>query len=64
MPSIPMSEISKLLTHAIETGEVLHVPLEARRIAGDYNLAAEEVAEELTEAGILAGVNMEMGRPL
>jgi hypothetical protein len=64
MPSVPMSEIRELLSHAIETGDVLHVPSEARRIAGHYNLAADDVAEELTEAGILAGVNMEMGRPL
>lgn len=63
MPKIPIEEIRSLITQAIRTGELLHVPSESRRIAGSYNLEADEVASELTEAGILAGINMEMGRP-
>jgi hypothetical protein len=57
------TEIEKAVQHASRTGETLFVGLVASRIATACGAPARLVAEELTRAGIQAGVTMQFGAP-
>lgn len=63
MADTPETEMVKVLKSAIETGEVLDVPIEAARIGALYEVDPAGVARDLTESGLLVGVNMAMGAP-
>ena len=54
------AEMMMVLRSAMESREVVDVASEARRIAALYNADAEQIAKELTESGLLAGLNMAM----
>ncbi|SEQ09784.1 hypothetical protein SAMN05216548_102385 [Faunimonas pinastri] len=60
---VPETEIRNRVALAIRTGQILHVPYEAVQIASLYNADANAIALELTEAGLRAGINMELGKP-
>ena len=55
--------IENAVRHAAQSGETLFVALKARSIAALCGGSAHEIAEELTQAGIRAGVTMQFGRP-
>jgi hypothetical protein len=55
------TEMVKVLKAAAESGEVIDVAAEAKRIATRYQVDLDEVARGLTESGLLVGVNMAMG---
>ena len=57
------AEIEKAVRLAAETGEILDVVLVAKAIAARSGSSAKEIAEQLTEAGIKAGVTMQFGTP-
>lgn len=56
-------EIAKAVRHAAETGHVLYVANVAKDIAERCGGSAKDIAEELTQAGIKAGVTMQFGSP-
>ena len=58
-----ISEIEKAVLHAAQSGEILFVAAKARAIAALCGGSAQQIAEELTQAGIRAGVTMQFGRP-
>ena len=55
------TEMVKVLRAAAQTGEVMDVATEAKRIAARYKVDVEDVARDLTDSGLLVGVNMAMG---
>lgn len=57
------TEMVKVLKSAKETGEILDVPVEAVRIGALYEVDPAEVARDLTDSGLLVGINMAMGKP-
>jgi hypothetical protein len=57
------SEIEKTVGYAAESGETLFVALAAKAIAAQCGGSPALIAEELTRAGIRAGVTMQFGRP-
>ena len=57
------TEMVRVLKLAMETGDVLDVPTEAKRIATQYQVNPEKVARDLTDSGLLVGANMAMGSP-
>jgi len=61
MSSMREIEIAKAIEQAGQTGETLFVGVVARRIASVCGEPAKVVAEELTRAGIQAGVTMQFG---
>ena len=63
MSDMPKTEIQRAVEHAGRTGETLFVGLIARRIAAGCGLPAKIIAEELTRAGIEAGVTMQFSKP-
>ena len=56
-------EIRKVVENAAMTGELLRVAPVARRIAGLCDVPPKLVADQLTEAGIRAGLTMQFGSP-
>lgn len=58
-----MGEIEKTIRHAAQSGETLFVALTAKAIAALCGGSPQQIAEELTQAGIRAGVTMQFGRP-
>ena len=56
-------EIDKAIRHASQTGETLFVALVAKGISALCGGSPQHIAEELTRAGIRAGVTMQFGRP-
>jgi hypothetical protein len=58
-----VSEIDKAVRHALQTGDILFVALVARGISAICGGSPQQIAEELTRAGIRAGVTMQFGRP-
>lgn len=56
-------EIEKAIKRAASEGEILFVAMIAKRIAARCGESANLIAEELTQAGIRAGVTMQFGRP-
>jgi hypothetical protein len=63
MCDMQKTEIEKAVEHAGRTGETLFVGMVARRIASACGGSAKAIAEELTQAGIKAGVTMQFGSP-
>lgn len=61
MPDSCLSEIDKAVRHAARTGETLLVAFVAKSIAAHCGEPAQRIAEELTQAGIRAGVTMRFG---
>ena len=57
------SEIDKAIRHAAQTGDTLFVALVAKAISALCGGSPGQIAEELTRAGIRAGVTMQFGRP-
>lgn len=57
------TEIQKTVENAARTGELLRVATAAKRIAGLCNIPPRLVADQLTEAGIRAGITMQFGMP-
>jgi hypothetical protein len=57
------AEIEKAVRLAAETGEILDVALVAKAIAARCGGSPKLIAEQLTEAGIKAGVTMQFGTP-
>ena len=57
-----MSEIDKAVNHAAQSGDTLFVALAAKAIAALCGGSPQQIAEELTQAGIRAGVTMQFGR--
>ena len=53
--------VRQTIAHAIKSGEILQVGREARQIAEETGYSRYEIARELTEAGLSARINMEMG---
>ena len=53
--------VRQTVVDAIRSRDVLRVNHEARLIADQTGLSRFEIARELTEAGICAGINMELG---
>lgn len=54
--------IRRAVARAIDTGEVLNVEAEARRLAAGYpGTAPNRIAELLIEAGVGARINLELG---
>jgi hypothetical protein len=56
-------EIQKAVENAARTGELLRVAPIAKRIAGLCEMSPRLVADQLTEAGIRAGLTMQFGAP-
>ena len=63
MSDMPNAEIQRAVEHAGRTGETLFVGLVASRIAALCGVSAKLVAEELTRAGIRAGITMQFSTP-
>jgi hypothetical protein len=61
MSEMQQTEIDKAIEHAGRTGETLFVGMVARRIASACGGSPQAIAEELTQAGIKAGVTMQFG---
>ena len=59
MSDMHQLEIRKAVEHAGRTGETLLVGFVAKRIAAACGGSAVAIAEELTRAGIQAGVTMQ-----
>ena len=59
MSDMQQIEIAKAVEHAGRTGEILFVGLVAKRIAAACGGSPKVIAEELTQAGIRAGVTMQ-----
>ncbi len=57
------NEIRKVVENAAQTGELLSVASAAKRIARLCNASPKLVADQLTEAGIRAGLTMQFGSP-
>lgn len=55
--------ISELMREAIDTGIVLNVADAAERLAKEYGGDSREIADQITEAGLHAGINMNMNAP-
>ena len=53
--------VRQTVVDAIRSRDVLRVHHEARLIADQTGLSQLEIARELTDAGISAGINMELG---
>ena len=53
--------IRQTVVDAIRSGAVLRVEHEARLMSDQTGFPRSEIARELTEAGISAGLNMELG---
>lgn len=63
MPETCMNEIENAVRHAAQSGDILFVATTAKSIAALCGESAKLIAEELTRAGIHAGVTMQFGRP-
>ena len=61
MPESADGAILKVLSEAMESRDVVDVAAETKLIASVYNVDPGEVARQLTDSGLLAGVNMAMG---
>jgi len=55
--------IEQAVSHAAASGEMLVLARVAKAIALQHGGSAQEIAEELTAAGINAGVTMQFGSP-
>ncbi len=53
--------VRQTVANAIRSRDVLRVNHEARLIAAQTGLSGFEIARDLSEAGIAAGINMELG---
>ena len=56
-------EIRKVVENAARTGELLRVGAAAKRIAALCGVPPKLIADQLTEAGIRAGITMQFSRP-
>ena len=63
MSELCTSEIDKAIQHAAGTGETLLVAFVARSIAVNCGGSPRLIAEQLTQAGIRAGLTMRFGAP-
>ena len=63
MSELCASEIRKAVRQAAESGEILYVAMVAGRIAALCGAPAREIASQLTEAAVKAGVTLQFGAP-
>ncbi|MBA3517672.1 MAG: hypothetical protein H0T75_08540 [Rhizobiales bacterium] len=61
MSELCTSEIDQAVAHAAHSGDTLLVAFVARAIASRCGGSPKLIAEELTQAGIKAGVTMQFG---
>ena len=57
------TEMVSVLKSAKQSGDVLDVAAEAKRIGALYEVSPEKVAQDLTESGLLVGINMMISSP-
>lgn len=55
--------IQQAIRHAAASGDTLFVASVAKTIAMRYGASPKEIAEQLTESGIRAGLTMQFGSP-
>ena len=63
MPEVCSDHIDEAVADAVRSGQILLVAYVAKAIAARCGGSPERIAEELTRAGIRAGVTMRLGKP-
>jgi hypothetical protein len=63
MSDLCSEEIDNTVHRAAQTGDILIVAVDAKRIAALCGGSPQKIAEALTQAGIRAGLTMQFGAP-